>query len=96
LPCRALGQKVPEVITISELTKESPAKGVLLAGDVVVSVDGRAVTSSDALRAAVRAHKPGESAVFTVRRGGAEKVLPRQDDRGGGTDRGGRLPADHL
>jgi PDZ domain-containing protein len=73
---RALGQKVPEVITISELTKESPAKGVLLAGDVVVSVDGRPVTSSDALRAAVRAHKPGESAVFTVRRGGAEKVLP--------------------
>ena len=72
---RALGQKVPEVITISDLTKDSPAKGVLQAGDVVVSVDGKAATTSASLRAAIRAHKPGEVAVFTVRRNGAVKVL---------------------
>jgi PDZ domain-containing protein len=72
---RALGQKVPEVITISDLTKDSPAKGVLQAGDVVLSVGGKAATTSASLRAAIRAHKPGELAVFTVRRNGAVKVL---------------------
>jgi len=72
---RALGQKVPEVVTITDLTKDSPARGVLRAGDVVVSVDGKAATTSDALQAAIRAHKPGESVVFTVRRDGREQVL---------------------
>ena len=72
---RALGQKVPEVVTITDLIKDSPAKGVLQAGDVVVSVDGKAAVSSAALRAAIRAHKHGESAVFRVRRSGTEKVL---------------------
>jgi Lon-like protease len=72
---RALGQKVPEVVTITDLTKDSPARGVLRAGDVVVSVDGKVVTTSDSLQAAIRAHKPGESAVFTVRRNGTKQVL---------------------
>jgi len=73
---RGLGQKVPEVITITDLTKDSPARGVLRKGDVVVSIDGKAVTTSDALRAVISAHKPGESAVFTVRRNGTDHVLP--------------------
>ena len=73
---RGLGQKVPEVVTISELTKDSPAKGVLRAGDVVVSIDGKAFASSDGLRAAVRTHKPGETVVLTVRRAGAQQVIP--------------------
>jgi PDZ domain-containing protein len=73
---RGLGQKVPEVITITDLTKDSPARGVLRTGDVVVSIDGRAVTTSDGLREAIRAHKPGESAVFTVRRNGTQRALP--------------------
>ena len=41
----------------------------------MVSVDGKAATTSAALRAAIRVHKPGETAVFTVRRNGADKVL---------------------
>ena len=73
---RALGQKVPEVVSIGALTKDSPAKGVLRTGDVVLAIDGRAVTTPDSVRAAVRAHKPGERVVFTVRRAGQEKVLP--------------------
>ena len=72
---RALGQKVPEVVSIGALTKDSPAKGVLLPGDVVVSVDGKAATNPGSVRAVIRAHKPGESATFTVRRGGKERVL---------------------
>ena len=71
---RALGQNVPEVVTINDLTQDSPASGVLRAGDVLVSIDGTAVTTPDAVRAAVLAHKPGERAVFTVRRDGTEEV----------------------
>ncbi|MBE3076326.1 MAG: PDZ domain-containing protein [Actinobacteria bacterium] len=72
---RGLGQTVPEVVSIGALTTDSPAKGVLRAGDVVVLVDGRAVKTPDAVRTAIRAHKPGESVVFTVRRDGKERVL---------------------
>jgi PDZ domain-containing protein len=72
---RGLGQTVPEVVSIGELTKDSPAKGILKAGDVVVSIDGTTVTTPDSVRAAIRAHKPGESAAFTVRRGGKDQVV---------------------
>ena len=72
---RALGQSVPSVVTIGELTKDSPAKGVLRPDDIVVSIDGKPATTPDSVRAAVRAHKPGEVAAFTVRRGGKELVL---------------------
>jgi Lon-like protease len=72
---RGLGQKVTEIVTIADLTKDSPAKGVLRAGDVLVSVDGKPVDASAAVIAAVRAHKGGESVAFTVRRGGEEQVL---------------------
>lgn len=72
---RGVGETVPEVVTIGELTKDSPAKGVLLPGDIVVSIDGKAVSTPGSVRAAIRAHKPGESASFTVRRGGKEQVL---------------------
>jgi PDZ domain-containing protein len=72
---RALGQKVPEVVSIDSLTNDSPAKGVLLPGDVVVSIDAKAITTPDSVRAAIRAHKPGERALFTVRRKGKEQVV---------------------
>ena len=72
---RGLGQTVPEVVTIGELTKDSPSEGVLRKGDVLVSIDGKAVATTDAVRAAILVHKPGENAVFTVRRDGSERVL---------------------
>ena len=72
---RALGQTVPEVVSIDALTEGSPAKGVLQPGDVLVSIDGKAVATPDSVRAGVRAHKPGESVAFTVRRAGKEQVL---------------------
>jgi Lon-like protease len=72
---RGLGQTVSQVVSIASLVKDSPAKGVLQTGDVVVSIDARAVTTSDAVRAAIGAHKPGESIAFTVRRAGKERAL---------------------
>jgi len=72
---RALGRSVPEVVTVRELTKGSPASGALRAGDILVSIDGTAVTTPDGVRAVVRAHKPGERAVFAVRRDGKQQVV---------------------
>jgi Lon-like protease len=72
---RGLGQTVSQVVSIDALTKDSPAKGVLQTGDVVVSIDGRAVTTTDAVRAAIRVHKPGQRVAFTVRRSGKERAL---------------------
>jgi PDZ domain-containing protein len=72
---RGLGQTVREVVSIGALTKDAPAKGVLRPGDVVVSVDGKPATNPTSVRAATRAHKPGESVAFTVRRGSKDQVL---------------------
>jgi Lon-like protease len=72
---RGLGQTVPEVVSIGELTKDSPARGILLDDDIIVSIDGKTITTPDSVRAAIRAHKPGESATFTVRRGGKDQVV---------------------
>lgn len=72
---RGLGQKVPEVVKVRELSKDSPARGVLRAGDILVSIDGVAVSTPDAVRKAVRAHKAGENVRFTVLRGGRSQDL---------------------
>jgi PDZ domain-containing protein len=72
---RALGQTVPEVVTVGALTQGSPATGVLQAGDIIVSIDGKTITNPDSVRAAIRAHKPGQRATFTVRRAGTQKVV---------------------
>ena len=72
---RSLGQTVPEVVTIRELTKDSPAKGVLRAGDILESIDSHAVATPDAVRAQIRTHKAGGTALFTVRRDGKTQTL---------------------
>jgi PDZ domain-containing protein len=55
--------------------KDSPATGVLREGDVLVSVEGKTVTSPDSVRKAVQTRKPGESVTFTVLRDRKEQVL---------------------
>jgi Lon-like protease len=72
---RALGKKVPQVVSISDLPKGSQSIGILRAGDVLVSIDGKPVSTPDAVRTAVRAHKPGENVLFTVRRAGKVMAL---------------------
>ena len=47
------------------------AKANLKKGDVVVSLDGATVSTSDDLAAAISAHKPGEQVTITYRRGGS-------------------------
>ena len=91
---RATGTKVPEVITIAQVPDGSPAKGVLQAGDQVVSVDGVPADSTDAVRSAVQKHAAGETVALTVRRDGTTRALTATHRRRGRAD-GARRAAAH-
>ena len=49
--------------------------GALLGGDVVVSADGKAVTTSEQLSGVVAAHKPGDHLKLQVVRGGKSRTV---------------------
>jgi putative serine protease PepD len=49
-------------------------KAGLAAGDVITKVGSRSVDSADALIAAIRSHRPGDSVVLTYTHDGAEKT----------------------
>ena len=71
----------PQTVTgvgVKVVTVESgsaAAKAGLKAGDVVTAIDGNATVSSEALRAAIAQHKPGDSITLSIRRNGATKTL---------------------
>jgi putative serine protease PepD len=61
---------------VQEVTPDSPAaRAGLQAGDVVVSIDGRAVQDRSELVAAIRSHKPGDKVTLVVVRGGNETTI---------------------
>ena len=72
---RAIGTTVPEMVVIAGVPDDSPSKGVFRADDVLVSVDGEPASSSDAVRAAVQRHRPGDSFPVVVRRDGREQTV---------------------
>ncbi len=51
------------------------AKAGLKAGDVIATIDGKSVTTADALRAAIAAHKPGDTVKLGVVSGSTRKVV---------------------
>jgi len=61
--------------TVQQVTSGSPAAAAgLKSGDVITKVDDRAVTDSDSLIVAVRAHQPGDSVTITYTRGGSTQT----------------------
>jgi len=61
---------------ILKVNSEGPAaKGGLRKGDVVTEVAGEKVADGIALIVAIRAHQPGDTIPFTVRRGGSQMSL---------------------
>lgn len=72
---RALGKPVPTTVAVADVPDGSPASGVLEKGDVLRSVDGTDASDPDAVRAAVREHRPGEEVALVVERDGLEKRL---------------------
>jgi putative serine protease PepD len=61
---------------VQEVTPDSPAaRAGLQAGDVVVSIDGKAVQDRSELVAAIRGRKPGDKVTLVVVRGGNETTI---------------------
>ncbi|NCY17737.1 MAG: PDZ domain-containing protein, partial [Actinobacteria bacterium] len=66
-----LGYTVPITgATVAAVDPKGPANGKLQAGDVIVSIDGAAITSPETVGQAVRSKSPGSTVVFTVERNG--------------------------
>jgi putative serine protease PepD len=61
---------------IAEIRPSTPAAGAgLKAGDVVVDVDGKTISSGDDLTRVIDAHKPGDKISVTYKRGGSEHTV---------------------
>ncbi|SFB73935.1 PDZ domain-containing protein [Nocardioides terrae] len=78
-----LGQDVPEVVTIADVGKGEPADGRLKPRDVLVSIDGAAVTSTDQGIGLIRKTPAGQPLDLLVRRDGKEmhvSVTPTDHD----------------
>jgi len=93
---RAVGKTVPELVVIAGVPEGSPSAGVFKPDDVLVSVDGDPASSSDAVRAAVQRHKPGDTFPVVVRRGGKEQtVIAKTGESDGRTVMGVGLRLDY-
>jgi putative serine protease PepD len=55
---------------VSVKSNTPAAKAGLRSGDVITSLDGTQISSSDDLRAAINAHKPGDRVTVTFTRNG--------------------------
>ena len=82
---RELGYDVPEVVVVDSVVDEAPADGVLVPGDVVISVDGAPIATPEDVVEAVTAHEPGETVEFVVERDGTRRTesvgsQPAEDD----------------
>lgn len=63
-------------VGVSDVQSGSGADSAgLKAGDVITTVDGKAVTTPAQLRAVIAAHQPGDTLTLTVRRNGATKTI---------------------
>jgi PDZ domain-containing protein len=63
---KELDVPVQSWVVVSTVVKDSPAEGVLHAGDVIKAVDGTAVKEPGDVAELVTEHKPGEDVVFTI------------------------------
>jgi putative serine protease PepD len=61
---------------VAQITASSPAaQAGLQQGDVIKSIDGKAVGSASALSSVIDEHKPGDTVQLKVARNGSEKTL---------------------
>ena len=70
-----MGVTVPEVVTIAGVAQGQPADGVLETGDVVLRVDGKPVSDTQALTELIRATPPGGKVTLDIRRDGTERSV---------------------
>jgi PDZ domain-containing protein len=70
---REIGQKVPEVVLIADVGKGEPADGKLRPRDILVSIDGVAVTGIEQGVGLIKQTPAGKPLDFVVRRDGKER-----------------------
>lgn len=100
---RHLGYDVPargEGAFVQGVLEGSPAAGKLTTGDVIIGVDGRAVTLADDAVAAIRGHQPGDTVLLDVEAadGGrrTESIVTEADPETGGPRVGVQLATKGL
>jgi len=83
---RTLGFTVAEHMRVVDFADASPSRGILAVGDVILSVDGTAVTGGTELRAALQKVTAGTATRLVVRRDGRElTVAPKTTKNASGT-----------
>jgi putative serine protease PepD len=61
---------------VAQVRSGTPAQRAgLRAGDVIVAVNGERIRSTDALRSAIDAKRPGDAVTLTIRRNGKERTV---------------------
>lgn len=78
-----LGYNLPRIVTVGGLTADSPSKGILETGDVIVSVKGKPVTSVDSMRAVIAGSGAGRPIPMEITRNGKPmnvSVTPKLSD----------------
>jgi PDZ domain-containing protein len=84
LALEAAGHTVPvgQGIQVLAVQPSRPAAGVIEPGDVLLAVDGTALTKPDDLSTAVRAKKAGDPVALTLQRDGQEKQVTVRTEAG--------------
>jgi Lon-like protease len=73
---RELGYDIePSGVEVTQIVRGAPADGRLQAGDRILAADGRAVDSTDEVRAAITGHRVGERVAFRVERDRATREV---------------------
>lgn len=69
-------------VVVARVTKGTPAEGRLRVGDVIIRVDGTAITDASSLRTLIGRRSPGQSVSLEIRRAGAAQrvSLPTVSD----------------
>jgi Lon-like protease len=92
---REVGYEIePSGVEVTQVVAGTPADGMLRAGDRILDADGRAVASTDEVRAAITRHEIGERVAFRIDRDDTEKNVSVQVREADGQPRVGILLRD--
>ncbi len=72
---REIGYDVPTVPAVQSVGKNTPAEGVLRPGDRILSVDGRKLSTLEALKRAVQKVPAGEATSLRIKRGSQTRTV---------------------
>jgi PDZ domain-containing protein len=92
---REVGYEIePSGVEVTQVVAGSPADGKLRAGDRILRADGRAIDSTEDVRAAITGHEIGERVAFRIDRDDTEKDVSVQVREADGQPRVGILLRD--